>query len=165
MGHEIIRAATAADGFGLRLLQLYFCCPQITQITQMIHAGRDSETYSVIGAAMEVHRVLGPGFLEAVYQQALVLEFDSRGISFQSQPELVIDYKGTQLAARYRADFVCATGVVVELKALRRLCSADEAQMLNYLKASRLSRGLLLNFGSRSLEYRRFVHSHEPESA
>lgn len=143
----------------------YPCSPQMTQMTPMDQIDRDGETYAIIGAAMEVHRYLGSGFLEAVYQEALAFEFVTLGIPFESQAELVIEYKGKRLAARYRADFVCSNSVVIELKALRALSSADEAQVLNYLKASRLSRALLLNFGSRRLEYRRFVYSPRQPSA
>ena len=119
----------------------------------------DSQTHAIIGAAMEVHRELGPGFLEAVYHDALGLEFATRGVLFVSQRQLPVFYKGQELACTYRVDFVCYERVIVELKALKALTSVEESQILNYLKATRLERGLLLNFGTPSLEYKRFVFS------
>lgn len=116
---------------------------------------RDPETYAIIGAAMEVHRQLGPGFLEAAYREALKLEFSLRGIPFRAEVPLQIFYKGTPLRTRYKADFVCYDKVLAEVKALRNLTAVDLAQALNYLKASELHRALLLNFGSPALEYRR----------
>ena len=113
---------------------------------------------------MEVHRQLGCGFLEAVYQEALALEFDLRQIPYQREVELPISYKGRRLAARYRADYVCYDTVIVELKALSAIAGAQEAQILNYLKASGLKTGLVLNFGAPALEYKRFILS-GPESA
>lgn len=120
---------------------------------------RDPPTYAIIGAAMEVHKHLGPGFLEAVYSEALRWELDSRGIPFQVGVVLRVSYKGRELATRFRADFVCYGEVVLELKAAGYPIPHAEAQILNYLKASGLGRGLLLNFGTSSLEYRRFVLS------
>jgi GxxExxY protein len=117
----------------------------------------DPRTYSIIGAAIEVHSQLGCGFLEPVYQEALEIELADRFIPFLVKQELHISYKGRQLEAYYKPDFICFGEVVVELKALSKLSSVEEAQLINYLKATGLHTGLLLNFGTRSLEKRRFV--------
>lgn len=126
---------------------------------------RDPRTYSIIGAAMEVHRQLGHGFLEAVYQEALAIELQTHGIAFQQQVSLPVSYKGQQLKTVYCADFVCYAAVIVELKALARLSGTEESQILNYLRASGLEVGLLLNFGALSLEYKRFIFSKSAKSA
>jgi GxxExxY protein len=118
---------------------------------------RDPRTYAVIGAAMEVHRTLGSGFLEPVYQEALGLEFAAREILFEEQVELAIHYKDQILTASYRVDFICFRDIVVEIKALPRLSGTEEAQVINYLKATGFRVGLLVNFGERSLTHRRFV--------
>ena len=118
---------------------------------------RDPQTYAVIGAAMEVHRHLGHGFLEAVYQEALAMEMTARGIPFEREVAVPVEYKGQRLPCSYRADFVCYGEVVLELKAVNRLTGADESQLINELKATGLHRGLLLNFGALDLEYKRLV--------
>lgn len=117
----------------------------------------DPRTYAIIGAAMEVHSQLGCGFVEPVYQEALGIELARRAIPFESQQKFPVIYKGCRLDAFYKPDFVCYEEVVVELKALSRLSSSEESQVINYLKVTGLHTGLLLNFGSRSLEQRR-VH-------
>ncbi len=118
---------------------------------------KDPETFAIIGAAMEVHRELGRGFLELVYQTALALEFQDRDIPFKAEVALPIHYKRRLLTCAYRADFVCLENAVVETKAIATLSGADEAQLINELKATGLSRELLLNFGAASLEYKRLV--------
>ncbi len=118
---------------------------------------RDPQTYAIIGAAMEIHRQLGHGFLEAVYRDAAVIEFPVRQIPFEKEVVLPIKYKGVLLPTYYRADFVCFSEIIVEFKALTRLSNVEEAQLLNYLKATGLKRGLLINFGAPSLQYKRLV--------
>ncbi len=116
------------------------------------------EVYAIIGAAIDAHRVLGPGFLEPVYQEAMEIELKSRGIPTESQKRLVITYKGRALQKEYVADLVCYEQVIVELKAMDRLTGREEAQVLNYLKATGLHVGLLVNFGSTGkLEWKRLV--------
>jgi len=117
----------------------------------------DPRTYAIIGAAMEVHRQLGCGFLEPVYQEALAMEFLERSIPYNAQDKYVINYKGRPLETYYKPDFICFGSVVVELKALSRLSSVEESQLINYLKVTSHQIGLLLNFGTRSLEKRRFI--------
>jgi GxxExxY protein len=97
---------------------------------------RDERTYRIIGAAMEAHHVLGPGFLESVYQQALAVELTMRGIHFAREVPLSIHYKGHVLSTPFRADFLCLDEVIVELKAKEKLHGSDEAQVINYLKGS-----------------------------
>jgi GxxExxY protein len=118
---------------------------------------KDPETFAIIGAAMEVHRELGRGFLELVYQTALALEFQDRTIPFKAEVALPIRYKGKLLTCGYRADFVCFENIIIETKAISKLTGADEAQLINELKATGLHRGLLLNFGAASLEHKRLV--------
>jgi GxxExxY protein len=116
------------------------------------------EVFAIYGAAIEVHRELGPGFLEAVYQEALEIELRDRGVPFESQKPLTIHYKGRKLKKEYVADLVCHEQIIVELKALDLLAKKEESQILNYLKATGLRVGLLLNFGSEGkLERKRLV--------
>jgi GxxExxY protein len=117
----------------------------------------DPRTYSIIGAAIEVHRQLGCGFLEPVYQEALAFEFSDRNIPFVQELKLPLAYKGRPLRTKYFPDFICFSAIVVELKALARMSGTEEAQVINYLKATGHEVGLLINFGRRSLEHKRFV--------
>ena len=120
---------------------------------------RDPRTFAIIGAAIEVHRELGAGFLEAVYQEAFARELAKREIPFRAEVELPVFYKGERLSSSYRADFVCFDSIIVEVKALGQLTGIEESQLINYLKASGHSVGLLLNFGARSLQHKRLVLS------
>jgi len=115
------------------------------------------ESYKIIGAAMEVHKELGAGFVEPVYQEALELEFLRQNIPYVREQNLNIFYKGQKLTRHYLADFVCYNQIIVELKALSELSGDHEAQILNYLKASQTKLGILINFGSKSLQFKRLV--------
>ena len=116
------------------------------------------EAYEIIGAAMAVHRELGPGFLEAVYQEALEIEFQLRDIPYERERQLNIDYKGHTLSKHYNADFVCYDKIIVETKAICELTSKDESQVLNYLKATGYKLGILINFGEERLRHKRMVY-------
>lgn len=125
----------------------------------------DPRTYAIIGAAMEVHKQLGCGFLEAVYQEARAIELAKRNIPSKREVRLPIHYKDHVLATAYCADFICFDSVVIELKALAHMSGTEEAQVINYLKATGYEVGLLLNFGARSLQHHRFILSKSVESA
>lgn len=108
---------------------------------------------------MEVHNTLGWGFLEAVYQEALTIEFENRGIPYIREAELNIDYKGIILSKKYNADFICYDKIIVETKALTELLTVHQSQVINYLKATKLKLGILVNFGEESLNYLRLANS------
>ncbi len=116
------------------------------------------EVYAIMGAAMDVHRELGSGFLESVYQEALEVELALREIPYESQKSLKIVYKGQTLKKEFIADLICYGKIVVELKAQDNLSSREDAQVLNYLKAIGIKLGLVVNFGSSpKLEWKRLV--------
>jgi len=119
---------------------------------------RDPQTFAIIGAAMKVHRELGCGFLEAVYQEALEIELTKQRIPFERQKHLAIFYDGQELKTFYIADLICYGEVIVELKATSDLAGRDKAQVLNYLKATRLSKALLIYFGKESLQFERIMY-------
>ena len=120
---------------------------------------RDTQTYNIIGAAMEVHNELGNGFLEQVYHEAMTKEFTKRDIPYEKEVQLKIYYKGELLNCTYRADFVCYGDIIVEIKALDNITANEEKQIINYLKATGITRGLLINFGSPSIQFKRLVNS------
>jgi GxxExxY protein len=135
-------------------------------MVELIH---ERETYALIGAAMEVHNVLGCGYLEAVYQEALEMEFVDQGIPYVAKKELPVFYKGRKLNKVYIADFMVFDKIIVEIKALDQLTSRETAQLMNYLKATGSEVGLLLNFGAEKLIWDRRVltslsplHPHNP---
>ena len=117
----------------------------------------DPQTYAIIGAAMEVHRELGHGFLEAVYHEALALEMSRCSIPYVHEPQLPIRYKGQLLNTSYPADFIAYQDVVVELKTVSQLTGVDQAQVINYRKSTGRHRALLFNFGVPKLGYKRLV--------
>lgn len=116
------------------------------------------ESYKIVGAAFKVYNTLGAGFLEAVYQEALEIELQRQGIPYERERELKIVYDGVELKQTYKADFVCYGKIIVELKAVSALDDAHRAQVYNYLHATGLKMGLLLNFGNaEELEKQRIV--------
>jgi GxxExxY protein len=122
---------------------------------------QDAHTHAVIGAAMAVHGELGHGFLESVYQEALKVEFEMRQIPFLREVHLPIQYRGQLLNSHFQVDFICYDSVIVELKAIQKLSSIEISQVINYLKATGMSKGLLINFGAQRLEFKRLVRSQQ----
>ncbi len=116
------------------------------------------KTYSIIGSAMQVHQTLGSGFLEAVYSDAMELELKRRNVPYEREKAIKILYNKIILPHQYVADFVCYDSIIVELKAVEQLTKIHEAQLLNYLKATNLRIGLLINFGEMSLKFKRMVY-------
>lgn len=117
------------------------------------------ESYKIIGSCFEVYNELGPGFLEAVYQEALSIEFTKQNIPFVAQGEMNVFYKGIELKKKYYPDFRCYENIVLEIKAEENLSRVDESQLLNYLKGTKMPLGLLVNFGSDKLQYKRFANT------
>lgn len=115
------------------------------------------ECYDIIGCAMKVHSELGSGFLEAVYQEALAIIFTEEQIPFEKEKLLEIVFRDKVLKKKYFADFICYEEVIVEIKAIKKLTNNDLAQVLNYLKATNKKIGLLINFGAKSLEFKRVI--------
>ena len=108
----------------------------------------EEEGFIIRGAVFDVYREMGPGFLEAVYQECLEREFSLRGIPYYSQKELALTYKGEELKQTYKPDLICYDKIIVELKAVKELAPEHKAQIFNYLKATSLKLGFLVNFGS-----------------
>ncbi len=108
----------------------------------------EEETFAIRGAVFEVYRELGCGFLEAVYQECLEKELKAMGIPFLSQPELTLNYKGQRLQQTYKPDLICYDQIILEIKAVKDIAPEHKAQVINYLKATNLKLGLLINFGS-----------------
>ncbi len=117
------------------------------------------EVYAIVGAALDVSNELGCGFLEAVYQEALEIEFRSRKIEYERQRQLKIYYKGSVLQKRYVADYFCYRKIIVEIKAVNQTTSSDDAQLLNYLKVTGCPLGILINFGTVKLEWKRYANT------
>ena len=118
----------------------------------------EEESYRILGACFEVYKEKGCGFLEPVYQECLVIEFEIQNIPFKQQVDLVLNYKGRTLVQRYKPDFLCFDKIVVEIKSTSSLTDQHRAQLHNYLKATGLQLGLLTNFGHYpKLEYERIV--------
>jgi GxxExxY protein len=115
------------------------------------------EVYNIVGAAMEVHSILGKGFLEPVYQEAFSIELAKRNIPFEQEKAVHINYKEIQLKKLYKLDFVCYDKIIIEMKALSALTTEHESQIINYLKATGYKLGLLINFGEESLVFSRYI--------
>lgn len=120
-------------------------------------------THKIIGCAMKVHSVLGNGFQEVIYQRALAIEMTKQGLSFQREMEMAIFYDGINIGTR-RVDFFVEEKIMVELKAITQLEEVNLAQAMNYCQAYKLPIGLLINFGSKSLEYKRVYNVNHPEN-
>ncbi|MCQ2273873.1 MAG: GxxExxY protein [Bacteroidales bacterium] len=116
------------------------------------------ESYQIIGALFEVHKQLGCGFLEKIYQEALALEFSQRGIPFEREKKLDVLYKSHPLNLHYYVDFVCYDKIIVELKAVESLLDSHKSQIINYLKMGNYQLGILANFGETYMQPLRFVN-------
>lgn len=120
-----------------------FCCENSLNMERFLYK---EESYNIRGAMMAVHRELGSGFLERVYQDALEIEFKDRNIPYEREKDIQIMYKGKPLGEPYRADFVCYGKIIVELKAVNEILGIHRAQVINYLKATSMKLGILVNF-------------------
>lgn len=130
----------------------------------MAGTGMDELSGRVIGAAMRVHSVLGPGFNELVYQNALAVEMRLEGIPFEREVKLEVHYRG-EMVGHYRADLLVEGSLILELKAVQSILPEHEVQVVNYLAATGLEKALLLNFGTRSLQVKKkFRSPRQPES-
>lgn len=118
---------------------------------------REAETYTIIGICMEVHRNLGPGLLEIIYKDALEIEFKENNIHFEREKEYSIEYKGKILPHKFCVDFVLNEDIILEVKAVKEFSNEHIAQILNYIKLSNSEVGLLVNFQTKSLQYKRYV--------
>ena len=119
----------------------------------------DPETYQLIGLGMGVHNCIGPGFLEAVYQEAFEIELQNNDIVYEREKKLGIEYKNKKLNTFYKADFICMNKIIIELKSIKQITNIEEAQVINYLKATGLKKALLLNFGADKLQFKRFINN------
>lgn len=119
----------------------------------------EEETYKIIGACMKVHKALGNGFLESVYQEGLEKTFAGDGIPFEQKKKLKIQIGDIDLEKYFVADFVCYDNIILEIKASKFIHKDNESQTINYLKASGLPIGLLINFGQSSLQWKRFINT------
>jgi len=125
-------------------------------MTELIYK---EEAYKVVGACMEVYNDLGSGFLESVYQEALARELAANEIPYVEQWGIDVHYKGDKLDKKFFADFICFNEIIIEIKAMEGLVPEHEAQLINYLKATKKPLGLLVNFGGPSLQYKRFANT------
>jgi GxxExxY protein len=116
------------------------------------------ESYKIIGCCMEVHKKLGAGFLESVYSEALEIEFKNADIPFEKEKKLPVLYDNKPMKKYFRADYICYDSIIIELKSSKYLIEADYKQTLNNIKATNYKLGLLINFGTPSLTYKRLVH-------
>ena len=118
---------------------------------------REEETYKIIGICMEVHRILGPGLLEVIYKDALEIEFKENNIPFEREKEFLIEYKGKILPHKFYSDFIVNEDIILEVKAVKEFSNEHVAQVLNYLKLADSEIGLLVNFQTKSLQYKRYA--------
>ena len=118
---------------------------------------REEETYKIIGICMEVHRILGPGLLEIIYKEALEIEFRENNIPFEREKEFAIEYKGKILPHRFYADFIVNGDIILEVKTVKEFSNEHIAQVINYLKLADSEIGLMVNFQTKSLQYKRYV--------
>jgi len=121
----------------------------------------EQESYNIIGACIAVHQELGAGFLETVYQEALEEEFKIRKIPYTKEALIHINYKGKNLQKKFKADFICYGKIILELKAVTNLNPSHKAQVINYLKATNMQLGLLINFGEQSLTSKRIINKNQ----
>ncbi len=152
-----MRCLSIQRKFSLRLLQITRIRTNYTNASMMEILFKE-ESYKIIGACMEVHKKLGAGFLESVYSEALELELKNADIFYEKEKKLPVFYEDKPLNKYFRADFVCFNSIIIELKATKYLIDADRQQTLNNVKATHFKLGLLINFGTPSLTYKRIVN-------